>query len=284
MRYSISLIHVYLRSDQSGSCWDRDLWRFDSTEHALVVGIPMGPLQPGMAHVFGRNGGSWRRRHLLMASDGKAGNDFGYQVAVDANVIAATAPSGAGQQGASYVYRWDGLSWVEEQKLVAPEESEAAFGQSVDVCDGVMVVGGETVDGNGAAYVYRRLDTWWRVEQRLGRKDVVTGDEFAYALSMRDGEIVVGAPAADERGAAYVYRRMDGRWTQIQTLIGPDDGHGGDFGRHVGHTIDGHGLIVGGSRTGGNGMKHAVAHVFQATDDLWSLVAVLEPTPKAIDM
>lgn|GEM_PF-2244969 len=258
------------------------MWRFDSTEHALVVGIPMGPRHPGVACVFGRNGGSWGRRHRLMASDGKAGNEFGSQVAVDGNVIVATAPSGAGQEGASYVYHWDGLSWVEEQKLVAPNGSEATFGQSVDVCDGIMVIGGETVDGHGAAYIYRRVDTWWRAEQWLGREHGVAGDEFAYSLSMQDGEIVVGAPSADERGAAYVYRWTDGQWAHTQTLIAAGNGNGSDFGRHVGHTLDGLGLIIGGSRADADGTTRAVAHVFQPSADLWRPVAVLKPPAEAI--
>ena len=90
MRYEISLLDIYLRSDRSSSCWSRDMWRFDSTEHALVVGVPMGRLQAGSACVFGRDGGSWSQQHRVMASDGEPGDRFGFQVAVEGNAMAAT--------------------------------------------------------------------------------------------------------------------------------------------------------------------------------------------------
>ncbi len=281
MRYEISLLEIYLRSDRSSSCWSRDMWRFDSTEHALVVGVPMGRSQAGSACVFGREGGSWSQRHRVAASDGEPGDCFGFQVAVEGNAMAVTAPFIADKRGAAYVYRWDGVVWTEEQKLVAPDGSEGElFGSSVDIAGEFVVVGAGHADGHGAAYVYRRMDSSWTVEQKLGVADDTLGDEFAYSVSMQDDEIIVGAPAADESGAAYVFRRKDGWWTQTQKLRAWEGGSESDFGRHVAHTLDDQSLIIGGSRADGQGSTRAVAHLFQRGDGLWCPVAIVEPTSR----
>jgi hypothetical protein len=121
------------------------------------------------------------------------------------------------------------------------------------------------------------MDSSWTAEQKLGAADGVLGDEFAYSVSMQDDEIVIGAPAADGWGAAYVYRRKDGAWTETQKLTAWEGVGGSDFGRHVAHALDEQSLIIGGSRTDGQRGTRAVAHLFQRADGLWCPVATLEP-------
>ena len=103
------------------------------------------------------------------------------------------------------------------------------------------------------------------------------GDEFAYSVSKQDDEIIVGAPTAHSRGAAYVYRWKDGWWTQTQTLTAPESASGSDFARHVAHTLDDQSLIIGGSHADGQGSTRAVAHLFQRGDGRWCPVAIVEP-------
>jgi len=81
MKYDISLLGVYLSSKDVYS-WSRSLWRFDSTDYALVLGLPGDLRSAGSAIVVGRSGGSWGRRVSLLASDGKRGDGFGFQVAM----------------------------------------------------------------------------------------------------------------------------------------------------------------------------------------------------------
>ena len=60
----------------------------------------------------------------LTASDAAAGDTFGTSVSISGDVVVAGAPrdddAGPGS-GSAYVYRFDGATWVEEQKLTASD-------------------------------------------------------------------------------------------------------------------------------------------------------------------
>jgi hypothetical protein len=279
MKYDIWLLNAYLGSEGVASRWSRHMWRFDSTEHALVVGLPRGVHEPGWASVFGRSGGSWRCRSVITASDGTPGDNFGFQVAMQDDVIVVTAPFAAKSVGAAYVYRWDGRSWCEEQKLLPPDRREGGFfGGSVDVGHEVVAVGAGPLDAHGAVYVFQRQGPSWKVMQKLQPENGSAGDEFGYALSMEDDEIVVGAPSAYGGGAAYVYSLRGGSWTQTQRLAGLQDG-GTDFGRHVAHALSEQTLIVGASRMDEDGAKRSIAHLFHRHAGRWQPLGILAPSP-----
>ena len=97
----------------------------------------------------------------LTASDGAAGNNFGYSVSVSGNVAIVGAYDdeiGTGS-GSAYIYRWKGTSWVEEQKLTASDGAEGDyFGYSVSVSGNVAIVGAyfddDKGDASGSAYIY----------------------------------------------------------------------------------------------------------------------------------
>jgi hypothetical protein len=278
MKYDISLLNAYLGSEGIASRWSRDLWRFDSTAHALIVGLPGGAHAPGSASVFGRSGGSWRRRSAIMASDGKPGDGFGFQVAMHDDVIVATAPLAAESAGAAYIYRWNGRSWCEEQKLLPPDpRREGFFGGSVDVRAEVVAIGAGRLDARGAVYVFQRQGSSWKAKQRLQPENGSAGDDFGYSVSMEDDEIVVGAPSAHGGGAAYVYSLLGGSWTEAQRLTGLQDG-GTDFGRHVAHALGTETLILGGSRTDADGTKRSIAHLFHRSAGRWQPLGILAPS------
>jgi hypothetical protein len=83
-------------------------------------------------------------------------------LAVDGEVIVAGdhADGEMGSlAGAAYVFRFDGATWVQEQKLL-PDRGELAFGWAVAVGRDVIVVGARS-HGFGAAYVFRFDGTSW---------------------------------------------------------------------------------------------------------------------------
>jgi hypothetical protein len=195
------------------------------------------------------------------------------------DAIVVTAPFVAGSAGAAYVYRWDGRSWREEQKLIAPDGSKGAFfGGSVDIGADLVVVGADHVDDCGALYVFCRASSSWSAAQKLCPEDGSVGAEFGYSVSMKDDEIIVGAPSARGGGAAYVYSRQDGWWTETQRLTGWESS-GSDFGRHVAHALREQTLIVGGSRADEDGIRRSVAHLFQRAAGVWQPFALLGPRP-----
>jgi hypothetical protein len=123
----------------------------------------------GSAYVFTKNQGganAWGQQAKFTASDGAAGDAFGYSVAIsgDTAVVGASNATVSGvASGCAYLYRLIGGTWTFLKKL-EPSDPTAGirFGYSVAISDTYVVVGAvPTVMGNppagysrGAVYVY----------------------------------------------------------------------------------------------------------------------------------
>jgi hypothetical protein len=214
---------------------------------------------PGAAYVYTRTAGVWTQEQKLVGSgtNGRKGADqFGYSVSIYSDTIVV----GAYQQGydaagtlllsaagAAYVYTRTAGVWTQEQKLVGSGTNGRIasdnFGYSVSVYGDTIVVGayvqsynevgGVLLNGAGAAYVYTRASGVWTQEQKLvgsGTNGRVLADQFGWSVSIYGDTIVVGANIQDyneggavsltSSGAAYVYTRTSGVWTQEQKLVG----------------------------------------------------------------
>ena len=98
----------------------------------------------------------------LLASDGAVGERFGFSVSIsgDVAVLGAKYDDDNGElSGSAYVFRRNGLSWVEEAKLTASDGAlNDQLGVSVSICGDVIVVGAHGDDDNGSfsgsAYVF----------------------------------------------------------------------------------------------------------------------------------
>lgn len=141
--------------------------------------------------------------------------------------------------GALYVFRRDGLGWVEEAKLHGEGvEAGDRFGATCDVDGDRIVVGPWTQYARrgdaGAAYVFRRGEVWVQ-EARVVPDRFVPNDSFGQCVRISGDTLVVAAPADDvgrsNRGAFYVFRSVLGQWTQVRKVLGPlvpiDDGEFG---------------------------------------------------------
>lgn len=186
----------------------------------------------GAAYVFRYNGSSWIQQQKLVPFDPAAGDNYGYAVAIDGNVIVVGSyldddlgPS----TGSAYVYRYNGSSWVFEQKLLPPRPS-VLFGVSVSV-SGNVVVGGSYWDnekgtGSGSVSVFRYSNGSWTHEARLLASDGVANDYFGRTLSVSGGVLAVGAEGRDDRGfesgAVYVFRNSGAQWAQEAKLHSND--------------------------------------------------------------
>lgn len=116
----------------------------------------------GSAYVFYFDGSEWIEQAVLMASDGFEFNHYGCSVSISGNiaVIGAQYDDEFGQwSGASYIYNFDGLNWIEVTKIVASDGAEFdKFGTSVSVDSDFLIVGAHGDDGNagdsGTAYIF----------------------------------------------------------------------------------------------------------------------------------
>src|SRR5262249_50061928 len=119
-----------------------------------VVGAPGTDTSRGAAYVFVRSGSSWTEEQKLVAADGVASDNFGNAVALAGARALVGAYWTDGLRGAAYVFVLDGVSWAEEQKLVAGDGADSdRFGSSVSLAAGRALVSSA---GRGAAYVFAR--------------------------------------------------------------------------------------------------------------------------------
>ena len=235
-------------------------------------------LYSGAAYVFTRSGSTWTQQAYFKASNTRTGDTFGYSVAVsgDTAVIGAfgetsNATGVNGNQvdnsaylaGAAYVFVRSGSTWTQQAYLKASNtEAHNYFGLSVAVSGDTAVIGapGESsnatgVNGNqtdnsanasGAAYVFNRIGGTWTQQAYLKASNTGTGDQFGNSVAVSGDTVVIGAPgesssatgvngnqtdnSVSNSGAAYVFTRTGGTWTQQAYLKASNTGaKGNDF-------------------------------------------------------
>jgi len=168
----------------------------------------------------------------------------------------------------------------EESKLTAPDGAPAdRFGASADIDHDWAAVGAPGDDDNGAGsgsvYVYSRTGSTWNFHSKLNSTIASTGERFGDALDLDLTTLVVGAPDNEpgslNPGAAYVFVRSGGTWTEQVRLL-PFDGAPLDaFGAHV--SISGNTVLVGAPRHNETGEGSGKVYVFTRSGGIWTLEA-----------
>ncbi len=244
-----------------------------------VVGAPLGDdsgSASGAAYVYRFNGTIWYQQQKLLASDAAAGDEFGRSVAVHGNTIVVGSPledAGGNAAGAVYVFRYDGSSWTQTQKIIASDAfAFDKFGTSVAVHGEALIVGApdaHSPDPEGQAYVYRDTGAFWVEDQILTASDGTGYDRFGASVSISGDVAVVGAYATDaSTGSAYVYEYNGSVWLQDQILTASDAGAGNEFGRAV--DVSGDAIVVGSPLDQDLGPNTGSVYVFRRGAFSWS--------------
>lgn len=218
---------------------------------------------PGMAYVFRFDGSSWNQEQKLTASDAEMGDNFGSTVSINGDlcIIGASGNDDNGyHSGSAYIFRFDGSSWSQEQKLTASDaNSYDQFGRKVCIRNNVCVVGAPYDDDNGedsgAAYIFRFDGSNWSQEQKLLPSDGTAESDFGQSVSINGDDCVIGAPRDNMwSGAAYLFHFNGYEWIQSQKLTAFDIAEWEEFGGSVFLGLDN--IIVGAYRA--NNDKGAV--------------------------
>ncbi len=194
----------------------------------------------GAAYIFQRTGNAWTQQAKLLASDGAAGDTFGFAVALEGNraVVGANAFEGTnGVMGAAYVYDWDGFGWVGTQKLTSQEVPAAGlygFGVTVSLSGNTVLVGAhgddQAVNNAGAAFVFGYDGSVWTQQRKITASAPTAGAEFAVTVALDGDYAVIGANSNKlqlipdrANGSAYVYQ-LRGPLTDSFTYVANDGG------------------------------------------------------------
>ncbi len=239
----------------------------------------------GAAWAFTRTAGVWAQQGTKVTGTGEVGpGKFGQSVALSAD--GDTALIGGyvdnGNAGAAWAFTRSGGEWTQQgSKLTDGAEIGAGgLGWSVALSsDGsTALVGARTDDGSvGAAWVFIRSgDVWTRQGSKLTGSDESGAGEFgiSVALSADGNTAMVGGwedagPLGSGLGAAWVFTRSSGTWTQAGPKLTVSD-FGGTypfFGCSVALSADASTALIGGCAD--NGFVGS-AWVFTQSGGIWT--------------
>ena len=214
----------------------------------------------GSAYIFDLDGNQLAK---ITASDGAAGDYFGYSVAVGSGRIVVGAyldDDNGGGSGSAYIFDLNGNQLA---KITASDgAANDVFGYSVAVGSGRIVVGAYGDDDNGSfsgsAYIF---DLDGNQLAKITASDGAAGDHFGYSVAVGSGRIVVGAYQDDDNGSfsgsAYIFD-LDGN--QLGIITASDGAQGDSFGFSV---AAGSGrIVVGAYGDDDNGSSSGSAYIF----------------------
>ncbi|HUU84227.1 MAG TPA: FG-GAP repeat protein [Phycisphaerae bacterium] len=246
----------------------------------------------GAAYVFLFDGQDWVQEQRLLGTDTTAGDNFGYSVAIWGETVVVGARGDGGWIGSAYVFEFDGLTWVQQQKLVASDGADGdQFGTSVAIADEVIVVGAYSDDNAngvnaGAAYAYRYNGSSWDQEDKLIASNGAPDDSFGWAVAAWGDVVVVGAYQDDDNGAAsgsaYAFRYAPGPpadWLEEQHLLSSDGAFGDRFGYAVAAAPDV--AVISAHLDDDQGASSGSAYVFHFNGASWTEAAKLLPADGA---
>lgn len=252
-------------------------WSVDLDGDVAVVGAPLDSTlgyAAGAVYVYSVGIAGYSPVAKLTASDGVTADEFGVDVGIDGDTIAAGAYHRwpvVGEPGRAYIFERDGADWVEVAKLVAPDGvAKDAFGWAIDVSGDYVAIGAPRAwsgspSGAGAVYIFRRVDGAWEFDTKLSR----TGDvSFGWSLALDGTTLAVGSSNfPHERVSVYV-RSGGGTWS-LQATLDPADSSLNEFGNSV--ALDGNNLVVGAWFDEANG-NYGAAYFFQRQGTTWTQV------------
>jgi hypothetical protein len=267
----------------------------------------------GSAFIFASNHGgttNWGQVKKLVASDGAAGDLFGWSVSIsgDTAVVAAVCDDDNGaDSGSVFIFERNhggANNWGQVKKLVASDGAAGdEFGNQVSISGDTALVGANRGDGkvvdSGAAYIFERNrggpDNWGQVK-KLTVIGAVSEDLFGYSVSISGDTALVGVPfdhsiaptfekalaqgpTVADSGSAYIFRRNQGganNWGFVHKLTASDGAAGDHFGWSV--SISGDTALVGANRGDGKVADSGSAYIFERNQrgiDKWGPVQEL---------
>jgi hypothetical protein len=218
-----------------------------------------GAPDSGAVYVFARSGDTWSQQAYIKASDTRAGDRFGFSVALFGDTLAVSRLHESDEipptiSGAVYVFSRAGNQWSQQAYLEASgEDLHDLFGFSVALFEDTLAIGALVGDSAapdaGLVYIFSRSGSQWTEEARVSASNAELGDYFGRSVALSRDTLVVGAPGEDSSatgvdgdqddnirdysGAAYVFTRTGSDWTQQAYLKASNTGQIDAFGHSV---------------------------------------------------
>ena len=248
--------------------------------NTAIVGGPWDNSYTGAAWVHSRNGDVWTQQGKKLVGTGAVGHaEQAVSVVLSANGNTAIV-GGSGDNsgtGAAWVYTRSGGVWTQQGSKLVGTGAVGGAGQGISVAlsaDGNTAIVGGVADNKvtGAAWIYTRSgDVWTQQGSKLVGTGAAgnAGQGVSVALSADGNTAIVGGVSDNSgTGAAWVYTRSSGVWTQQGSkLVGTGAVGNAGQGVSVGLSADGKTAIVGGIE---DNSYAGAAWVHTRNGDVWT--------------
>jgi hypothetical protein len=243
----------------------------------VLVGAYQGNQNAGAAYVFVRTAsGYWTEQAKLTASDGIAGDWFGFDVSISGDTALVGDYQSNQYKGAAYIFERTGSSWTQQAKLVSEEGTMGdGFGSSVSISNDTALIGAyHTNQDTGAAYIFKRNGSAWDQQAKLIASEGTIGDWFGADVAINGDTALIGAHHSNkDTGSAYVFVRSGSSWNQQAKLTASGVAAGDFFGYSV--SINNDTALVGAYHT----IQDAgAAYVFVRSGSSWNQSDGFTPT------
>jgi hypothetical protein len=194
----------------------------------------------------------------VVSADGLGGDIFGRSVAISANFAIVGAPGDQNgffsDQGSAYIFFFNGVSWVQQQKLIASDgAANDEFGFDVSISGNFAIVGAHRDDNGantdqGSVYIFFYNGATWTQVQKIDHLSGGAGDQFGYSVCLKGNTVMIGAPyddigANNAQGSADIYVNNGATWVFQERLTAGDGLTADNFGFDV--SFDGNYAFVG---------------------------------------
>ncbi len=180
--------------------------------------------------------------------------------------------------GAAYVFTYNSGTWSQVDKLISSDiQAGDYFGYTISANGDYLLIGTPITNSYaGAVYVFKNTNGTWLQVQKLTVSDGFSSQLFAHSIDLYGDYAIVGAPGdstnGENSGAAYIFKNINGTWTQIEKLV-PDNGHENDlFGYSVAIT-DNYAAV--GAIGHGDSIRYGAVYIYQNNNDTWNLQRIV---------
>ncbi len=239
--------------------------------------------------VFTREGGTWSQQ---TATDFEAISGDG------TTAVNISEPQGVASKKAVprtfhvHVYTRSGEVWSLQAEFTQTILGGGGFGAHAEPValsgDGdTLIIGAPFLNrSKGAAYVYARSGESWELQATLTPSGEKGGADFAQQVALsEDGStaLIGGKFNRGAHGAAWVFTRSGGMWTQQTELNSGGVKKETFFGQSVALSADGDTALVGaGGEPPGRKQEPGAAFVFERSGGSWSATQTLRPNGEEV--
>ncbi len=190
-----------------------------------ATGYYTNPREEGAAYVFELVNDQWVQRAKLTASDASGQGEFGFDVAIEGDVIVVGAPrqafSTSSSAGKVYIFEKPTSGWADATETTSLTKPGASvgdfFGQGVELKGNTIAVATPLANGHttssGKIFIYTKsvAASWTTATLEADFiHPTVTGDRLGNSLVLTDDYLVSGAATGGDAGTIHMFEKGSG--------------------------------------------------------------------------